>query len=69
MTSNRARPLALNTDERGRLAVLRRRRDHLTNLIANYDGDPSWALAERSALTWAIERIETAATIKGVVDK
>lgn len=67
MTSHRHDPrdfeLGLTWEQRDRMAALRRRRDHLTERVANYrsDGDPSRDRAELSALNWAIRVIENAA--------
>lgn len=45
--------------ERGRVALLRRRRDHLERLLDNDKrSDHNWLAAEAAALTWALRIVE-----------
>ena len=51
----------MNSKERKRLDVLRRRATHLTYLIDNWvRGDKDRTAAERGALRWAIRVVEAA---------
>lgn len=48
----------MNMLERRRLGVLKRRRDHLAQLISQSEKPVSWDLAEKSALDWAISKLD-----------
>ena len=59
--------LGLSWRQRDRLASLRRRRDHLSSRVADYQGgNPSYDKAELAALSWAIRIIENCA-VAGVL--